>query len=707
MNEVHDPNRTVNVPSTLAGSLDPGAEQRQRRKVPLALVAALVALLLSGGAFAFWRNDPAQGGQERDGRNAKAVAALLDQAEEALKAGDASRAQVALDAAKKRSAEGGAEKEAKRLTRLDADLALLRDLDAIEQFRWTVVDGRFPDAAAVARRTREALRRFGIDPEAAMDKAAAPVSASAVRQRIVSALDRLLRQDKTAGVRTLLRRVDADAYRDAVRDAVLANDRVKLVELAGKNQALEQLPGFVVFLGEMEVIPVERRRQLLQAAVRRRPGNLGLLMTLGHSYPINQQESADARLRWFQAAVAVAPANVAAYFNLGNALRDKGQVDEAIACYRRTIALDPKFAHAHTNLGAALRDKGQLEEAIACYRQAIALDPKHALAHFNLGTALRDKGQLDAAIACYRQAIALDPKFAQAYTNLGPALYGKGQVDEAIACYQKAIALDPKHALAHYNLGNMLQAKGQVAEAIACYRKALALAPKLAEAHCNLGHALSRQGRFAESLAALKRGHELGAQRPDWRYPSGAWVRQAEAKAALEAKLPAFLKGELQPGDNAERLGLAAVCQAKKLPRTAAGLYAAVFVADPKTANDLKAGHRYNAACSAALAAAGQSEDAARLDDKEQTRLRWQALTWLRADLVLRTRQLETGNPADRATLQRALRHWQKDTDLASIRDKAALAKLPAQEQQAFGQLWAEVAALLTKVGTPTPKEGQ
>src|SRR5262249_49070718 len=119
--------------------------------------------------------------------------ALLGQAEEALRAGDAAKAQVALDAARKRHAEGGAEKETQRLGRLDADLAVLRDLDAVDRVRWTIIDNKFPDAPAGARRTREGLGRFGIDPDTAPeDEAAARVSASAVRERIVSALDRLL-----------------------------------------------------------------------------------------------------------------------------------------------------------------------------------------------------------------------------------------------------------------------------------------------------------------------------------------------------------------------------------------------------------------------------------------------------------------------------------------------------------------------------------
>jgi hypothetical protein len=167
--------------------------------------------------------------------------------------------------------------------------------------------------------------------------------------------------------------------------------------------------------------------------------------------------------------------------------------------------------------------------------------------------------------------------------------------------------------------------------------------------------------------------------------------------AAIERKLPAFLKGEFQPSDSKERLGLAGVCERKKLYQKAVDLYAAAFAADPKLADDLGAAHRYSAAGAASLAAAGQGEDADKIDDKEKARHRKQALDWLRADLALRTRQLTSGKPADRAEVQRALQHWQKDADLASIRDKAALTKLPSDEQKAFAQLWADVAALLKK----------
>jgi hypothetical protein len=45
-----------------------------------------------------------------------------------------------------------------------------------------------------------------------------------------------------------------------------------------------------------------------------------------------------------------------------------------------------------------------------------------------------------------------------------------------------------------------------------------------------------------------------------------------------------------------------------------------------------------------------------------------------------------------------ALQHWQKVPDLAGIRDPAAIAKLPGDEQETCKKHWADVAALLKKV---------
>jgi hypothetical protein len=98
-------------------------------------------------------------------------------------------------------------------------------------------------------------------------------------------------------------------------------------------------------------------------------------------------------------------------------------------------------------------------------------------------------------------------------------------------------------------------------------------------------------------------------------------------------------------------------------------------------------------------------EDAAALDDKERSRLRQQALDWLRANLTLRQKQLQSEQPGEADKARAALRVWQTGANLAGIRDEAALAKLPAEEREAWNRLWAEVATLLKQ--KDSPKEPQ
>jgi hypothetical protein len=47
--------------------------------------------------------------------------------------------------------------------------------------------------------------------------------------------------------------------------------------------------------------------------------------------------------------------------------KDTGE-EEAIACFRKAIALARKVDEPHYDLGVLLGMKGELDEAIACYR---------------------------------------------------------------------------------------------------------------------------------------------------------------------------------------------------------------------------------------------------------------------------------------------------------------------------------------------------
>jgi serine/threonine-protein kinase len=396
-------------------------------------------------------------------------------------------------------------------------------------------------------------------------------------------------------------------------------------------------------------------------------------------------------------AIELSPKDPVAHFNLGQALMRLKDTAGAEAAFRQALRLAPGLAEAHDRLGDVLFQRQAWKEAARAYRLAIRHKPGLAGAHNSLGTTLDRMGDVDGAIAAYRAAIRAQPKFPWAYKNLGGCLVRKGDRKGAIAAFTMAIRQDDAYADAHYDLGNVLREAGDLTRAVACYRRAVALRPDFAEAHCNLGTTLRQAGDFTAALAALERGDELGRKRPGWPYPSARWVKECQALLAGERKLAAVIRGEAKAANAVEQLALATIAQHyQKRHALAARLYAEAFAADAKLA-DLPAGHRYNAARAAALAAAGQGVDTAALDGKEKARLRRQALNWLRADLAWRRKQLESWRPGTAEQAARALRHWQKDPDLASLRGPEAVAGLPEAERQELGKLWAEVGALVAK----------
>jgi Flp pilus assembly protein TadD len=215
----------------------------------------------------------------------------------------------------------------------------------------------------------------------------------------------------------------------------------------------------------------------------------------------------------FRHALAVTENNYLAHHNLGFALDEKGQTDEAINQFQKAIRLKPDFAKAHNNLGFALDEKGQINEAINQYQETIRLAPNDAKAHYNLGNILGRNGQTDEAINQYQEAIRLNPDLAEAHNNLGNALGRKGQTDEAISQFQEAIRLKPDYADAHNNLGTALDGKGQIAGAINQYQETVRLKPDYAEAHNNLGVALNKKGQIDEAISQYREAVRL---KPDF-----------------------------------------------------------------------------------------------------------------------------------------------------------------------------------------------
>jgi tetratricopeptide (TPR) repeat protein len=333
---------------------------------------------------------------------------------------------------------------------------------------------------------------------------------------------------------------------------------------------------------------------------------------------------------------------------------------DAVPLLRAAHARHPGDFWLNFELGNALA-KARPEEAAGYYRAALALRPDTAAVYNNLGTALHSQSRLEEAIAVYHQAIKLEPKNARAYTNLANSLKDKGEVEEAIKSYRQAIKLDSKYATAYSGLANALTTKGQGDEAIKSYHRAIALDPKDAKAYCGLGAALHAKGQVEEAIKHFRQGIHLD---------------------------PKYAKAHY---------GLGNALKAKGQLIVAIAAYRQAIVLDPKDALP-PTNSRYSAACAAALAAGGKGKDTDKLGDEERANLRKQALDWLRTDLTAWAGVVDKGPAKDRPLARQALQKWQNDPELAGLRDKDGLEKLPEAERKGWTQFWDDVAGLLKRV---------
>src|SRR5262249_17821155 len=142
------------------------------------------------------------------------------------------------------------------------------------------------------------------------------------------------------------------------------------------------------------------------------------------------------------------------------------------------------------------------------------------------------------------------------------------------------------------------------------------------------------------------------------------WIRDCERLVELDKRLAAVLQGQAKPAEAAGWLELVQVCKLKRQPRAAVRVYELAFTAHPALAADFPAGRRFDAACAAAVVGCAGLKDAGPPDEKERLHWRRQALTWLRADLALCTKQLKGADVPFRAMVRQRLERWQREPDL-------------------------------------------
>ena len=220
-------------------------------------------------------------------------------------------------------------------------------------------------------------------------------------------------------------------------------------------------------------------------------------------------------------AVAAAPDDYRAWFDLGFVFKATARQPQAIEAYRKSVAAKPDVFESNLNLGLLLASAGN-SEAEKYLRAATQLKPSAQQdaglerAWISLGRVI-EKSQPQPAIAAFREAARLEPQDPEPHLSLGLLLEGQNNFAAAEKEYQQAATLDPKSSEALAGLVNVYSRQKRLAEAESALRKYIAMqtaAPQKGQAHLQLGRVLAAQNRPQEALAELETGRKLAPDDP-------------------------------------------------------------------------------------------------------------------------------------------------------------------------------------------------
>jgi tetratricopeptide (TPR) repeat protein len=111
------------------------------------------------------------------------------------------------------------------------------------------------------------------------------------------------------------------------------------------------------------------------------------------------------------------------WFDRG-AAAERVNADAALRAYGQAVAIDPAFVDAYINLGRLLHEAGHFAKAERVYRDALKTCGDDPLLLYNLGVLLEDMGRTMPAIQAYEAALRGDPTLADCHYNLA-LLYEK------------------------------------------------------------------------------------------------------------------------------------------------------------------------------------------------------------------------------------------------------------------------------------------
>jgi tetratricopeptide (TPR) repeat protein len=179
-------------------------------------------------------------------------------------------------------------------------------------------------------------------------------------------------------------------------------------------------------------------------------------------------------------------------FEQGNQFFSEKKYDEAICSYRQFLEANPKAYQIHFNIGNACKEKGELDKAREEYGLVLAVikgesadmtgNELAAKTLAALGETYLKEDNLEEAQKYFKNSIEIFPKDESLAYNVGEIYFSKGRIDEALSYFEIASGIKPDWGKPHIKMGYAYLNKGDMAKARVHLAKFLELEPESPEA---------------------------------------------------------------------------------------------------------------------------------------------------------------------------------------------------------------------------------
>ena len=222
----------------------------------------------------------------------------------------------------------------------------------------------------------------------------------------------------------------------------------------------------------------------------------------------------------------------------------------SVTLFQHALTVNPENWLAHTNLGTALADNGQKEDAYRHFAEAIRLYSHDPHVQVNYGDTMLANGRIKKAAGHYYEALRINPGFAEAHNNLGLILVRSGKIEESIEQFQLAIQNRPDYENAIKNLNLAISINKKINRATKNFNESLIVDLKDPQLDTKINEIFNRKAELNNALAKFEKS--LSGQPGFSGLDPDDIPVVLNAKQRYEKKLPMFKKVITQLPENAE-----------------------------------------------------------------------------------------------------------------------------------------------------------